>query len=238
MINQFPNHQKHNRVKTALFAALFSCLGCASVLAQEVKNPPDLPTDVTQAMMKKYAIRHVTIEKKVDCNGVDDPLLDAYCERPVLQEKDSQLKQLLQQVKSLTPSYDHVDVTKDQDKWQKEHDDCIKARDSWMCLELSYIKRISELQSQFNLVPKDGPLLYDCDHQAKLTLTFYATELPTVVAVYQDQHKEAFMGPDSKGHDYKSDELKVTERKGGATVYWNQGLTLTCTQKSVTKPAS
>lgn len=233
MMNPSKIHLKHKRSRVMKLVSLLVggiCLATAGYAVGAAEGPQK-PSEMTPDLMNKYRLSHQTIEKKYDCNGLNNELVRAYCERPVLGELDGQLHELLTKVKTMKPAFDSVDVDRDQKLWVTHHDQCVHDRDPWMCMELSYMARVSELQSQFNLVSRDGPLVYHCDQQQPdVTLTFFATDLPTVVVVYKNQHKEAFMGPMSHGTDYVSGELKVTERKQGATIYWDKQTTLNCTQ--------
>ena len=126
----------------------------------------------------------------------------------------------------------HVDLQKDQQSWLSRHDNCMKDNDLKMCLELSYMERLSQIQAQFELVPKEGPIHYQCGTDKQdAWLTFYATILPAVIVKYNGQVRSAFMGPLSRGVKYTSYELTVIERKKAATISWDDK-TLECQQLS------
>lgn len=187
------------------------------------------PSQVTPAMMTKYDNEKDTIEKKPNCNQVESPVLGAFCERPILKSYDGKIRDLLKQIADKRTQYPQFNVEKDQADWLQRHDQCISDKDLKMCLELSYMERYSQLMAQFEMVPKDGPLAYQCGDDKDVQLTFYATDLPTVIVRYHNEFREAFMGPLSKGVNYTSHNLKVTERKLAATIYWDDK-TLQCDQ--------
>lgn len=223
-----------NAWKFCLAAMLFSGVQTVSVAATDagVKNTPAKPSMVTPEMMAKYAITKQTLDKKPNCNDVSVPLLQAYCERPILNSLDGQIRKLMTELAVKQAQYPQVDLQKDQQSWLLRHDSCMKDKDLKMCLELSYMERLSELQAQFERVPKEGPIHYQCGTERQdAWLTFYATSLPAVIVKYHDQYREAFMGPLSRGVKYTSHELTVVERKQAATIYWDDK-TLDCQQLS------
>ncbi|WP_321405931.1 hypothetical protein [Tolumonas auensis] len=223
-----------NAWKFWLAATLFSGIQTVSVAATDSgeKNVPAKPSLVTPEVMAKYAITKQTMDKKPNCNDVTVPLLSAFCERPILTSLDGKIRQLMQELPSKQAQYPQFDLQKDQQSWLTRHDNCMKDKDLKMCLELSYLERVSELESQFELVPKEGPIHYQCGSDKQdVWLTFYATQLPAVIVKYQDQYREAFMGPLSRGVKYTSHELIVEERKQAATIHWDDK-TLDCQQRA------
>ncbi len=221
-----------NISKFLLAALLLSGIQTVSVAATDSgeKGASAKPSLVTPEMMAKYAITKQTLDKKPNCNDVKEPLLLAFCELPVLTKLDGQIRQLMQELPSKQAQYPYVDLQKDQQSWLSRHDECMKDKDLKMCLELSYMERLSELQSQFDLVPKEGPIHYQCGPEKQdVWLTFYATSLPAVIVKNNDQYREAFMGPLSRGVKYTSHELTLVERKQAATIYWDDK-TLECQQ--------
>ncbi len=220
-----------NAWKFCLAAMLFSGIQTVSVASTDSgeKNAPAKPSMVTPEVMAKYAITKQTLDKKPNCNDVTVPLLQAYCERPILNTLDGQIRKLMVELATKQSPY-HVDLQKDQQSWLSRHDACMKDKDLKMCLELSYMERLSQLQAQFELVPKEGPIHYQCGTDKQdAWLTFYATPLPAVFVKYHDQVREAFMGPLSRGVKYTSHELTVIEHKQAATIVWDDK-TLECQQ--------
>ena len=150
------------------------------VFSKEGEKVSLKPSQVTPEMMAKYEIDKQTIEKKPNCNDVHQPLLSAFCERPVLSELDGKVRDLMTNLPAKQAEYPQFDLLKDQAEWLSRHDQCLNEKDLKMCLELSYLTRYSELQSQFELVPKVGPLAYQCG-DGKIEVSFYASELPSVM---------------------------------------------------------
>jgi uncharacterized protein len=221
-----------NAWKFCLAAALCSGIQTVSVAATDSgeKNAPAKPSMVTPEMMAKYAITKQTFDKKPSCNDLTVPLLQAYCERPILNLLNGQILKLMTELTAKQAQYPQFDLQKDQQAWLSRHDLCMKDKDLKMCLELSYMERLSQLQAQFELVPKEGPIHYQCGTDKQdAWLTFYATKLPAVMVKYQDHYRIAFMGPLSKGVKYSSHELTVVERKKAATISWDDK-TLDCEQ--------
>lgn len=189
------------------------------------------PSQVTPEMMAQYSIGKQTIDKKPNCNDVDQPLLFAFCARPVLSELDGKIKELMTSLPAKQTEHPQFDLVKDQADWLSRHDQCLNDKDLNMCLELSYLTRYSELQSQFELVPKVGPLAYQCG-DSKIEVSFYASELPAVMVRFQDQYRLAYMGPLSHGKEFKSHNLTFIEGKKSAVIHWDDK-TLNCQQLSV-----
>jgi Uncharacterized protein conserved in bacteria, putative lipoprotein len=222
-----------NAWKFCLAAVLFSGIQTVSVAStqSDEKNAPTKPSMVTPEMMAKYLVTKQTFDKKPNCNNMTSPLLQAYCERPILNKLDGQIRKLMIDLATKQSPY-HVDLQKDQQSWLSRHDNCMKDNDLKMCLELSYMERLSQIQAQFELVPKEGPIHYQCGvDKQDAWLTFYATILPTVIVKYNGQVRSAFMGPLSRGVKYTSYELTVIERKKAATISWDDK-TLECQQLS------
>ena len=223
-----------NAWKFCLAAMLFSGIQTVSVASIDFgeKNPPAKPSMVTPEMMAKYAITKQTFDKKPNCNDLTVPLLQAYCERPILNKLDGQIRKLLVDLANKQSPYPQVDLQKEQQSWLSRHDNCMKDNDLKMCLELSYMERLSQIQAQFELVPKEGPIHYQCGTDKQdAWLAFYATILPAVIVKYNGQVRSAFMGPLSRGVKYASYELTVIERKKAATISWDDK-TLECQQLS------
>lgn len=217
-------------VKFGLMALLSSCL-VQSAFATEGSESSLKPSQITPEMMAKYDIRKEPIDKKPNCNVVNTPLLLAFCERPILKSYDVKIRDLIKQIADKRTQYPQFNVEKDQADWLARHDQCLADKDLKMCLELSYMDRYSQLMAQFEMVPKEGPLTYQCGDDKDVQLTFYATDLPAVIVRYHHEFREAFMGPLSKGVNYTSHNLKVTEKKLAATIYWDDK-TLECKQLS------
>ncbi len=201
------------------------------VFSKEGENLSLKPSQVTPEMMAKYAIDKQTIEKKPNCNEVHQPLLFAFCTRPVLAELDGKISELMTNLRAKQAEYPQFDLVKGQSEWLSRHDQCLKEKDLKMCLELSFLTRYSELQSQFELVPKVGPLAYQCG-DSKIEVSFYASDLPSVMVRYQDQYRLAYMGPLSHGKEFKSHNLTFIEGKKSAEIHWD-GNVLKCQQLSV-----
>ncbi|WP_024870697.1 lysozyme inhibitor LprI family protein [Tolumonas lignilytica] len=210
-----------NAWKFWLAVTLFSGIQTVAMAATDSAIPAK-PSAVTPEMMAKYAITEQTFKKKPNCNEVKDPLLDAFCERPILTKLDGEIRQLMKDLPAKQADYPQYDLQKGQQAWLDRHDNCMKNKDLKMCLELSYMERLSELQAQFELVPKEGPIHYQCGADKRdAWLTFYATTLPAVIVKYNGQYRDAFMGPLSRGVKYNSHNLTVVEGKHIATLYWD-----------------
>lgn len=165
---------------------------------------------------------------RAKCKAIPKDTYDKYlCERRTQVDLVIQLEALRKQLEGQTPRWP-VDVAAQQHQWEARRDACRQDQDVKMCLELAYMERIGQLQTQFGLVAADGPIQYQCGDQV-LQLTYHATNPPLVEVVKGEQHRLAWMRPTDNGVDYHGD-VTVHEYRGGADITWDQQ-TLQCRQR-------
>ena len=102
-------------------------------------------------------------------------------ERPQQVELNAELDKYLKMVEGKQARWPGVDVAAEQQAWLAQRDACRQDPDVKMCLEFSYLKRLSIMQAQFALVPEEKPLSYRCDGEPEpMTVRFHSTNPPLV----------------------------------------------------------
>lgn len=190
----------------------------------EAELPKGLPAEE-----RKSRDSELNAQLRRKCKKVTD-LFDNYlCERQHQVELVEQLDALLKQVADKIPVWP-VDVAAEQAAWLKKRDACRQDQDIKMCLEFSYLTRISELQAQFALVPQEGPLHYQCANVAEpIPVTFYATNPPLITVTLDKQPRFAWMFPTAGGVNYQGEGWNFLEQRGKATIT-HKGQSLACVQ--------
>lgn len=187
-----------------------------------------LPKGLT-ADERKSKDSELNAKLRQKCKKVTE-LFDNYlCERPPQVELVEQLDSILKQVAGKSPVWP-VDVAAQQAAWLKKREACRQDQDIKMCLEFSYLTRISELQAQFALVPQEGPVRYQCANVAEpIPVTFYSTNPPLITVTLDKQPQFAWMFPTGGGVNYQGEGVNFLEQRGKASISYN-GNSLACVQ--------
>ncbi len=113
-------------------------------------------------------------------------------------------------------------LTAEQRGWIKGRDECWKSADKRGCVQEQYSLRIAELQARYRLVPVTGPITYRCDdpEQSVITITFFASEPPTLIAEHGAQSSLMFLAPSGSGTRYAGRNESFWEHQGEAMVTW------------------
>ena len=83
-----------------------------------------------------------------------------------------------------------------------------------MCLEFSYLKRISVLQAQFALVPEEKPLSYRCEGEnAPVIARFLSTNPPLLALERGSKVSFAWMMPTGNGVYYDGEGIRIEEQR-------------------------
>lgn len=172
--------------------------------------PVGLTADERKAIDGK---RNTELRRK--CKAIKD-LFDNYmCERPQQVELNAELDKYLKQVEGKSARWPGVDVAVEQKAWLAQRDTCRQAQDVKMCLEFSYLKRISALQAQFALVPEEKPLSYRCDGQDEpVTARFHSTNPPLLTLERSGKVSYAWMMPTGHGVTYDGEGIRIEEKRG------------------------
>lgn len=179
-------------------------------LLDEKTLPMGLTADERKAIDSK---RNTELRRK--CKAIKD-LFDNYmCERPQQVELIAQLDKYLKEVEGKPARWPQVDVAAEQKVWQAQRDACRQDQDVKMCLEFSYLKRISTLQAQFALVPEEKPLSYQCAGQSEpMIVRFHSTNPPLVTLERTGKLSYAWMMPTGNGVHYDGEGIRIEERRG------------------------
>ncbi|WP_353861148.1 MliC family protein [Azospirillum formosense] len=109
--------------------------------------------------------------------------------------------------------------------WIKGRNDCWKADDRRACVAEQYRLRIAALQARYRLVPAIGPVRFACDGQPanELTVTFFETDPPTMIAERGDAVSLMVGQPAASGARYRGRNESFWEHQGEARVTWGYG---------------
>ena len=109
--------------------------------------------------------------------------------------------------------------------WVKGRDDCWKSGDKKRCVEDVYELRIAELQARYHLVTGTGPFRYVCDGDPRneVTVTFFPTDPPTLVAERGDSVSLMYLQPGASGATYLGRNESFREHQGETRITWGYG---------------
>ncbi|HYQ72158.1 MAG TPA: MliC family protein [Gammaproteobacteria bacterium] len=147
------------------------------------------------------------------------------CEDDELSELDLKLSGVYAAA-SVKAVNEHPPVLKaEQRGWIKGRDDCWKSDDRRGCVRDAYLRRIAELQARYRLVDGNGPLRFTCDGNpaSEVTVTFFRTEPPTLVAERGDSVSLMYLQPSGSGTRYAGRNETFWEHQGEATITWGYG---------------
>lgn len=109
--------------------------------------------------------------------------------------------------------------------WSKVRDECLKADDKNACLQLSYTRRIAELQASYRLLPATASVNYRCGNNPGVIFkaVTFATDPPTLAADFDENTSVLFLKPDAAGTNYESGQVTFSELDGVAKIVWGPG---------------
>ncbi len=110
--------------------------------------------------------------------------------------------------------------------WIKGRDDCWKSSDKRGCIEEEYKRRIAELKARYRLISGKGPNTYTCDGDPKdeITVTFFQTDPPTLIAERGDSVSLMFLQPCASGAKYQGRNKSFWEHHNcEALITWGYG---------------
>jgi uncharacterized protein len=156
------------------------------------------------------------------------------CKTPALSAQDDQLAKVYQAAQAKAKNEKPPTLKTEQRGWLKGRDECWKADDKTQCVADEYRRRIAELQARYQLVPGKGPVRFACDGKPakEVTVTFYATEPPTLIAELGDSTSLMYAQPAASGSKYQGRNESFWEHQGEATVVWGyEAPQMKCTKK-------
>jgi uncharacterized protein len=114
----------------------------------------------------------------------------------------------------------------EQRDWIKDRDDCRLSTDKRSCLEEEYQQRIAELQARYQLIAGNGPIIYTCDDDPRneVSVTFFPTEPPTLIAERGDSVSLMYLKPSASGSKYQGRNESFWEHHNcEALITWGYG---------------
>ena len=179
----------------------------------ELLDDKALPMGMT-AEQKKATDGKRNAELRRKCKKVTDLFDNDLCERPQQVELNAELDKYLKMVEGKQARWPGVDVAAEQQAWLAQRDACRQDPDVKMCLEFSYLKRLSIMQAQFALVPEEKPLSYRCDGEPEpMTVRFHSTNPPLVTLERSGKVSYAWMMPTGNGVYYEGEGLRIEEKR-------------------------
>lgn len=184
----------------------------------EKEDSCDHTTDYTQP-------RPSLQQTSFDCSQVAaGSIAQQVCFDPSLAELDRRLAQIYEQAQpQALPT-----LQAEQRGWIKGRDDCWKATDTHACIKQAYQERTTELQASYRLVNGTGPIHFSCEPgTTKLLVTFFASDIPSLLAQYGDAHSLMLQVRAASGAKYQGRNESFWEHQGEAQVTWDNA-TFTC----------
>lgn len=164
-------------------------------------------------------------EPAFDCTKADGTIEELICQDEKLAELDRKLTEVYTAA-ARKATNEHPPVLKaEQRGWIKGRNDCWKSDDPRACAESLYQTRIVELQARYRLVPENGPFWFACDGDPKneVTVTFFETEPPSLIAERGDQVSLMVRQPSGSGAKYQGGNESFWEHQDEATIVWGYG---------------
>ena len=155
---------------------------------------------------------------KVEAGSIEEMI----CKDAALSALDRKLAGVYAQAAKKAAN-EHPPVLKaEQRGWIKGRDDCWKSDDTKRCVQDAYGRRIAELQATYRLVPSTGPVVYACDGDPRneVTVTFFPTDPPTLIAERGDGVSLMFLQPGASGTHYQGRNETFREHQGATTITW------------------
>lgn len=109
--------------------------------------------------------------------------------------------------------------------WIKGRNDCWKSDDVRGCVREEYLRRITELQARYRLVPGSGPVRFICDGNPanEVIVTFFQTDPPTLIAERGDSVSLMYLQLSGSGTKYQGRNEIFWEHQGEASITWGYG---------------
>jgi uncharacterized protein len=157
-----------------------------------------------------------------DCDKADGTVEAMICKDARLAELDRRLADVYAAAARQAANEHPSALKAEQRGWIKGRNDCWKSEDPRTCAETEYRQRIAELQARDRLVPGKGPFRFACDGDPRneVTVTFFETDPPTMIAGRGDQVALMFQQPSGSGTRYQGRNESFWEHQGEATIVW------------------
>lgn len=156
------------------------------------------------------------------CNHAEGSIEQLVCTTPELAALENHLTTVYSAASNKAVNEQATLLKAEQHGWLKGRDDCWKADDKKLCVKTEYERRISELQAVYQLVEHNGPIHFDCSGSPikQLTVTFYQSDIPTLIANYGDSESLMYSAIAASGAKYEGRNESFWEHQGEARVVW------------------
>ena len=183
-------------------------------------------------MLEKSAEATVQTKPSFDCNKVVNSSVESLiCQDNQLAEFDQRLASVYAEAMKQAVNEQAATLKAEQHGWIKGRNDCWKANELRQCVVDNYQLRISKLQATYHLVAHTGPFIFQCDNNPanELVVTYYQSELPSLIAERGDAVSWMTLQPSASGSRYQGQNESFWEHAGEATVVWGfEAAPLTC----------
>ncbi len=241
----------------AYFTPLALACGLLAGCSPEPATTPELATHPAPSSATATAAKTLHPSWDADGDGTNDCEKDGSCDhtqdysqpRPSLQQTSFDCHQvtagsIAQQV-CLDPGLAELDrrladtygaslqqalptLQAEQRNWLLTRDACKQDVDSRACIKLAYQQRTAELQASYRLVNGTGPIHFACEPGTDtLLITFYASDIPTLLAQRGDSSSLMYQVRAASGAKYQGHNASFWEHQGEAQVTWDDA-TFTC----------
>ncbi len=120
----------------------------------------------------------------------------------------------------------HPPVLKSEQRgWIKGRDACWKSDTRRECVRQEYVRRITELQAWYRLVPHSETVFFICDGNPsnEVAATFFETDPATLIAERGDSTSLMYRQPSASGSKYQGRNETLWEHQGEALITWGAG---------------
>lgn len=187
-------------------------------IEQRIAGRTDVPTDSKPATASPAP--------SFDCDlktlGSIETLV---CNDPELASLDVQLAGIFAAASDKAVNKQPPLLAAEQRGWIKGRNACWKAADPRECAIGTYRRRIAELQASYRLVNAAGPVRLVCDGNPanEIVVTYFETDLPTLIAERGDSVSLMYGKPVASGTWYVGRNESIREHQGKIVVVWGFG---------------
>lgn len=208
------------RSYSPLIAGLVACIGL-NACSEKTPEAPAAPVSAQDKAATQPT--PTTGQPSFDCTRVAEGSIEhLVCATPELASLDNHLLSVYNAASSKAANEHPPLLQSEQNGWLKGRNDCWKADDKLLCVKNEYQQRISELQARYQLVNAKGPYQFQCNQSPgdKITVTFYESDTPTLIAVRGEQTALMYQAPAASGAKYQGRNESFWEHQGEARVVW------------------
>lgn len=157
-----------------------------------------------------------------DCSQADGEVENLICQDTELAQLDLKMEEVYTTAYNKAGPEMKSTLQAEQIGWIKGRNECWKSEDVGTCVEDSYLYRISELQSQYQLVGGTEPVFYTCNNTPanEIVATFYESDIPSVILERGDTVIVGYLQPAASGSLYEGRNVSFWVKGNEASVTW------------------